>query len=266
YRVDYPDDPLQTEVTRKLAYAHEQTGHDQQAAAEYWQLGQDRKQNAELQREALLRAGDLYLQAGKINDAVNARKLYLERFPEPAAVAIGVMQQLADLEAADSGKRQHWLEAIIVADRAGGTGETRVIAAAAALQLANKQLEEFRRIQLVNPVKKSLGRKLQAMRQALQAFESAIDYGVSPVITAATYQIATMYDELGDALLASERPGSLTDEELAEYDVLLAEQAAPFEQQAIDVYTTNAQRSSSEPGDPWIEKSVQRLAELQGGQ
>jgi hypothetical protein len=75
-----------------------------------------------------------------------------------------------------------------------------------------------------------------------------------------------MYDELGDALLASERPVSLTDEELAEYDVLLAEQAAPFEQQAIEVYTTNAQRSSSEPGDPWIEKSVQRLAELQGGQ
>jgi tetratricopeptide (TPR) repeat protein len=266
YRVDYPDDPLQTEVTRKLAYAHEQVGHDQQAAAEYWQLGQDRKQNTDMQREALLRAGDLYLQAGKINDAVNVRKLYLERFPEPATVAVGVMQQLADLETADSGKRQHWLEAIIVADRAGGTEETRVIAAAAALELANRQLADFRRIQLVNPVKKSLSRKLQAMKQALQAFESAIDYGVSPVITAATYQIATMYDELGDALLASERPGSLTDEELAEYDVLLAEQAAPFEQQAIDVYTTNAQRSSSEPGDPWIEKSVQRLAELQGGQ
>jgi TolA-binding protein len=266
YREDYPGDPLQTEVTRKLAYAYEQSGHQQQAAAEYWQLGQDRKQNADLQREALLRAGDLYLQAGKIDEAVNARKLYLKRFPEPATAAVGVMQQLADLEAANSGKRQHWLEAIVVTDRAGGTQETVVIAAAAALELANRQLDDFRRIKLVNPVKKSLGRKLQAMKQALQGYESAIDYGVSPVITAATYQIATMYDELGDALLSSERPGSLTAEELAEYDALLAEQAAPFEQQAIDVYTTNAQRSSSEPGDPWVEKSVQRLAELQGDQ
>ncbi|MCK5383133.1 MAG: hypothetical protein KAJ65_05175, partial [Gammaproteobacteria bacterium] len=130
----------------------------------------------------------------------------------------------------------------------------------------DRQLAIFRRIRLVNPLQKSLKRKLSSMKQTLQAYESAIDYGVTPVITAATYQIATMYDELGDALLASERPRSLTDEELAEYDVLLAEQAAPFEQQAIDVYTTNAQRSNSDPGDPWIEKSVQRLAELQGGQ
>ena len=266
YRKDYPADPLQTEVTRKLAYAHEQSGHAGQAAAEYWQIGQDRQQTDALQREALLHAGELYLQAGAINEAINTRKLYLKRFPEPATAAIGVMQQLADLERADAGKRQYWLEAIVAADRKAGTVETRVTAAEASLELANKQLATFRRIRLVNPVQKSLKRKLTAMKQALQAFESAIDYGVRPVITAATYQIATMYDELGDALLASERPGSLTDEELAEYDVLLAEQAAPFEQQAIDVYTTNVQRAGGDPGDPWIAKSLQRLAELQGGQ
>ena len=266
YRKDYPGDPLQTEVSRKLAYAHEQSGHAGQAAAEYRHLGQDRQQSAALQREALLRAGDLYLQAGAISDAITVRKLYLKRFPEPATVAIGVMQQLADLESTDADKRQHWLEAIVAADRKAGTAETRVTAAEAALELADRQLANFRRIRLVNPLQKSLKRKLSSMKQTLQAYESAIDYGVTPVITAATYQIATMYDELGDALLASERPRSLTDEELAEYDVLLAEQAAPFEQQAIDVYTTNAQRSDGDPGDPWIEKSVQRLAELQGGQ
>ena len=149
-------------------------------------------------------------------------------------------------------------------DSTNGTARTRVLAAEAALELAESQTAAFRRVQLVNPLQDSLARKLQAMKRALQALEAAIDYGISPVTSAATYQIASMYDELGHALLTSERPVSLTAEELVEYDLLLADQAAPFEQQAIDIYTTNAQRSGGGQRDPWVEKSVQRLDELQG--
>jgi len=267
FRRDYPDDPLQAEVTRKLAYAHDRSGHNSQAATEYLRLGEDRQQSTALQREALLHAADIYAQTGAVRQAISTREQYLERFPEPAATAVEVMQQLADLEA-DNGKprrRQHWLEEIIRLDHKAGTARTRVPAATAALELADKRLAAFHHIQLVNPVQDSLARKLQAMQQALQAFEAAINYGVTPVTTAATYQIASMYDALGHALLTSERPVSLTAEELAEYDLLLAEQAAPFEQQAIDIYATNAQRSGGEQSDPWIAKSVQRLGELQAG-
>ena len=268
FRRDYPDDPLQAEVTRKLAYAHDRSGHDSEAAAEYLRLGQDRQQTDVLQREALLRAADIYARTGAVRQAISNYELYLERFPEPATDAVDVMQQLADLES-DNGntrRRQHWLEEIIRVDRAAGTARTRVPAAEAALELAEKRLAAFRQVQLVNPVQASLARKLQTMKQALQAFEAAIGYGVAPVTTAATYQIASMYDELGHALLTSERPASLSAEELAEYDLLLAEQAAPFEQQAMEIYTTNAQRSGGDQQDPWIEKSVQRLGELQSGQ
>jgi hypothetical protein len=155
---------------------------------------------------------------------------------------------------------------IIRLDRAAGTARTRVPAAEAALELAENRIAAFRQVQLVNPVQDSLARKLQAMKQALQAYEAAIDYGVTPVTTAATYQIASMYDELGVALLTSERPVSLTAEELAEYNLLLEEQAASFEQQAIDIYTMNAKRSGGDQPDPWVEKSMHRLGELQGGQ
>ena len=44
YRRDYPHDPLQAEVTRKLAYAYDHGGQDTQAAKEYLRLGQDRQQ------------------------------------------------------------------------------------------------------------------------------------------------------------------------------------------------------------------------------
>jgi tetratricopeptide (TPR) repeat protein len=268
FRRDYPDDPLQAEVTRKLAYAHDRSGNSSQAATEYLRLGQDRQQADALQREALLRAADIYAQTGAVRQAISTRELYLKRFPQPAAAAVDVMQQLAGLEAGNGNarRRQHWLGEIIRLDRKAGNARTRVPAAEATLELAENQLAAFRRVQLVNPVQTSLARKLQAMKQALQAFEAAIGYGVTPVTTAATYQIASMYDELGHALLASERPASLTAEELAEYNLLLAEQAAPFEQQAIDIYSTNAQRSGGERQDPWVAKSMQRLDELQGEQ
>ena len=268
FRRDYPDDPLQAEVTRKLAYAHDRSGNSSQAATEYLRLGQDRQQADALQREALLRAADIYAQTGAVRQAISTRELYLKRFPQPAAAAVDVMQQLADLEAGNGNarRRQYWLEEIIRLDRKAGTDRTRVPAAEATLELAEKQLAAFRQVQLVNPVQTSLARKLQAMKQALQAFETAIGYGVTPVTTAATYQIASMYDELGHALLTSERPVSLTAEELAEYNLLLAEQAAPFEQQAIEIYSTNAQRSGGEQQDPWVAKSMQRLDELQGRQ
>ena len=266
FRRDYPDDPLQPEVTRKLAYGYDQSGQSRQAAKEYLRLGEDRQQTEAVQREALLRAAGIYSETGAVRQAIRIRELYLERFAQPATAAVEVMQQLADLEAGEGnpGRRQHWLEAIIQLDQAAGTARTRPLAAEAALELAENRLSAFRQIQLVNPVQDSLARKLQAMKRALQAFEGAIEYGVIPVTTAATYQIARMYDELGHALLNSERPLSLTAEELAEYDLLLAEQAAPFEQQAIEIYTLNAQRSAGDQRDPWVEKSVQRLGELQG--
>jgi tetratricopeptide (TPR) repeat protein len=267
FRRDYPKDPLQSEVTRKLAYAWDQSGHSSQAAAEYLRLGQDRQQADALQRESLLRAAEIFTQTGDVRQAVTTRELYLERFPEPAATAVEVMQQLAGLESGNGNARRrlHWLEEIVRVDRVAGNAATREPAAEAALELAENRLVAFRKIQLVNPVQDSLARKLQAMKSALQGFEAALDYGVTPITTAATYQIASMYDELGHALLTSERPLSLTAEELAEYNVLLAEQAAPFEQQAVEIHTSNAQRSDADQQDPWIEKSAQRLGELQGG-
>jgi len=268
FRSDYPNDPLQAEVTRKLAYAYDSSGNSARAAMEYLRLGQDRQQADTLQREALLRAAGIFAQTGAVGQAVSTRELYLERFPQPVAVAVDVMQQLAGLEV-DNGntrRRQHWLEEIIMLDRKAGDARTRVAAAEATLELAENRLADFHQVRLVNPVQKNLARKLQAMKQALQLFEAAIGYGVAPVATAATYQIASMYDELGHALLTSERPLSLTAEELAAYDLLLAEQAAPFEQQAIDIYAANVQQSGGEQQDPWVAKSMQRLDELQGGQ
>jgi hypothetical protein len=177
------------------------------------------------------------------------------------------MQQLADLESAsgNAARRRHWLGEIIKLDRSAGDARTHTLAARATLELAEKRLVAFRRIRLVKPLQKSLASKLREMKLALKAFEAAIDYGIAPVSSAATYNIASMYDELSQELLASERPGNLGVEELAQYELLLEEQAAPFEQQAIEIYASNVRRTSGGKLDRWVEKSQQRLDVLRPG-
>ena len=266
FRDDHPQHPLQVKVTQKLAYAYDRSGRHLRAAAEYMRLGRSRVE-AGLQREALRRAAEIFDQAGQDQDAIRTLELYLTRFPNPADETIDVMQQLADLESAggNAARRRHWLGQIIELDRSAGDARTHLLAAHATLELAENRLVAFRDIRLVKPLQKSLASKLREMKLALKAFENAIDYGIAPVSSAATYNIASMYDELSQELLASERPANLGVEELAQYDLLLEEQAAPFEQQAVEIYASNVRRTSGGPLDRWVEKSQQRLDVLRPG-
>ncbi|MGW8368127.1 MAG: tetratricopeptide repeat protein, partial [Gammaproteobacteria bacterium] len=63
-------------------------------------------------------------------------------------------------------------------------------------------------------------------------------------------------------LFDSERPADMTADEADQYDLLLEEQAFPFEEQAIEIHQVNAQRTSNGVYDQWVIKSFERLAEL----
>ena len=63
--------------------------------------------------------------------------------------------------------------------------------------------------------------------------------------------------------MTSQRPGDLSEEELEQYDILLEEQAFPFEEKAIEIHTSNADRTKDGFYDQWIKKSIELLAELQ---
>jgi len=73
---------------------------------------------------------------------------------------------------------------------------------------------------------------------------------------------ADLYRELGKSLLESERPPSLSAEERDAYDVLLEEQAFPFEEKAIEIHEANARRAADGVYDEWVRKSYTSLAEL----
>jgi tetratricopeptide (TPR) repeat protein len=264
YRQEYPDGPHQAEVSRKLAYAYEQNGTRHLAAAEYYSLGQNRQQPLELRRQAILQAVELYDQGGDASMAVKTREYYVEQFPDPAERSLVLMQELASLYAiqGNATMQRHWLAAIIELDERSGTANTRQVAARAALGIGELSLGRFRRIRLVSPLQANLTKKIKLMEQALSDFERAAGYGVASVSSAATYHMASMYDELGRTLLTSERPAGLTEDEREEYETLLAEQAAPFTQQAMEMYDLNVSRAPIDRSDPWVQRSVEQLDAL----
>jgi hypothetical protein len=66
-------------------------------------------------------------------------------------------------------------------------------------------------------------------------------------------------------LLNSDRPKSLKDDALEQYNALLEEQVFPFEEQAIKIHELNVARAQEGVYDESVRKSYQALAELNPG-
>ena len=161
--------------------------------------------------------------------------------------------------------RRKWLNSIVAADKEAGAARTersKTLAASASLELAAPLRDAFIAVSLSIPLQDSLKLKKSRMEAALAAYGVTADYGVAEVTTAATFEIAELYYQLSRSLMDSERPANLTEEEVEQYDILLEEQAFPFEEKAIDIFTANIMRTSDGIYDDWVKKSFSRLAEL----
>jgi TolA-binding protein len=266
FRAAFPDDPRQAEVTRRLASAYLQGAQTVQAAQEFERMGHDSGASA-LRRDALWQAADLYVAAGNTAAAGEVYRYYVGQFPDPVEPAIEARHKLAIQAGKDRAvsEQEHWLTEIIRADAQAGnmrTDRTRYLAATARLALADNRHAQYRSVALRLPLKQSLQRKKQLLQDSLAQYEQAAAYGVAEVTTAAAYRTAQAYSELAGALMDSERPGNLDAAALEEYDVLLEDQAYPFEEQAIALHETNAARMDDGLYDAWIGKSLQALATL----
>ena len=154
---------------------------------------------------------------------------------------------------------------IFNADQNGGsarTDRTRYLGATAALALAEPVAAEYRKIALVEPLQRQLRLKKTKMEEALKAYAVAADYGVADVSTAATYRIATIYRDMGKAMMSSERPKKLSKVELEQYNVLLEEQAFPFEEKATELHEVNARRAAPASTTSGCRRASTSLREL----
>jgi outer membrane protein assembly factor BamD (BamD/ComL family) len=266
FRRNYPKHPLQAEVPGKLAVVYLESGQVGKAAAEFEAIAAGNK-DVRFSREALWQAAELYEKAGQDRSASLAYERYVRQHPRPLEPAIEARFRLAKLGAqgGQEGKRLAWSRELLEAERAGGgerTDRTRYLGAQCALLLAEPVDGAYREVRLVEPLKKNLKLKKERMEKALEAYGVVADYGVAEFATAAVYRSAELYADFGKALMQSQRPKGLKADELEQYNVLLEEQAFPFEEKAAEVHEINTRRATQGIYDQSVRNSFAALAKL----
>ena len=267
FRKRYPRDKKFTDgVTEKLALAYSKNGDQSQAAREILALS-NLPGTAERKRDLMWRAAELYQQDGQPEQAIVVYKQYVKAYPYPLERSIELRHKIAESYRAknDTKNRNYWLNEIIRADAAGKSersARSRYLAATASLELIQPLHRTYRKARLTIPLKTSLGKKKKLMQQAIDAYSKAMKYQVQEVTTEATFQIAEIYHDFARSLMDSQRPRGLDEEQLEEYELLLEEQAFPFEEKAIDIHLANFKRIPAGTFDEPTKKSLQVLGEM----
>ncbi len=262
----YPSHELAGDAHQKLALAYENTG-DWKRAADTYRALYDNESDGERKRLILWQSAELYQKAQRPLEAAEVYKRYIRTFKQPYDDLVEAHIRLADIykERRDKGSRRYWLGKLIALDAAAAgaaTARSRFLAANASLELAQESFDAYNKVRLVQPLKKNLAEKKRLMTASIDAYTQAANYGIEGVTTAATYRIAEIYNGFGRDLLESERPKGLNEEELEQYDILLEEQAYPFEEKAIEIHEVNARRAIDGSYDDWVKKSFSALAKL----
>ena len=261
----YPKHEYSADVTQKLSVAYLNSNQKGRAAQEFEKLSKF-GDDIEIKRAALWKAAELYEDKKSTDAAIKAYKEYVGRYHEPYESNIEGMYRLIQLYTTkrDSGSRQYWQNEIIKTDQKASkrskTERTTFIASETTLGMARDQHENFKRIRLIEPIATSLKNKKSTMQNAVKLFGQASTYGLEEITTEATFAIGEIYKQFSVDLLDSERPRNLNADELDQYEILLEDQAFPFEEKAIEFYETNLGRTQDDTYNTWIEKS---LAELQ---
>ncbi|MBE7417143.1 MAG: tetratricopeptide repeat protein [Ideonella sp.] len=266
FRRRNPNHPLVGEAGAKLAVAYMEKGQSAQAAGEFERIAATSK-DAKLAQSSLWQAAELYEKGGSRTAAARAYERYLKQYPESFETGIEVRYRLARMASADGhhARELALMKEIHQADLAGGarrTDRTRYLGATASLALAEPAAEAYRKVALVEPLAKNLKLKKARMEAVLKAYAAAADYGVADVTTAATYHTAALYQDFGKAMLNSQRPRKLNKAELEQYNVMLEEQAFPFEEKATELHEVNVKRAAAGIYDKWVQQSFKSLAAL----
>jgi tetratricopeptide (TPR) repeat protein len=266
FRRQQPTHALAADVPARLAAAYLELRQWDRAALELERMAETLADPAAA-RDARWQVAELQARAGDRPAEKRALERYLARHPAPLAPAIEARHRLAAMARSAGDRRAElaWTRALMEAERAGGderTPRTMTLGALALLELTQPTLEACRQVALKEPLQRQLKLKQTRLEQALAALQQVADYGVAEAVTAAAFHGAELYRDFGRALMASERPRGLKKAEREQYDVLLEEQAFPFEEKAIALHEANAQRTTQIPHDPWTRRSVQALGQL----
>ncbi|MCW9032158.1 MAG: hypothetical protein OQK58_11770, partial [Gammaproteobacteria bacterium] len=191
-------------------------------------------------------------------------------FPKPLEESLEIHAKIAAFYKANNETKNHInkLKYIIAMDAKAGsqrTERTRYLAGIASLEIIAPIYDEFVAIKLKRPFKRNLAIKKKKMKANISRYNSLVDYHVGDVTAAATYYIAETYYHFSRALMDSERPRKLSELELEEYNLMLEEQAYPFEEKGINIHKKNLELLNGGVYSLWIDRSLRKLGGLVPG-
>lgn len=260
----YPTHRLYQDATRQLSNAYVQLGQGDRAAVVFEKISaQDNDQNVKM--AALWQAAELYESKNNSSDAIRAYTTYANTYKTPYPQYLEAMNKLSVLylKKNQQDNATIWQQKIITADKqtvqSYKTDRTNFIAANATLALAKTQQNKFDKKRLVEPLAQNLRDKKKLMQESISLFGQASSYNIAEVTTEATYSIGKIYQVFSTSLLDSERPKNLSDDELEQYNILIEDQAFPFEEKAIEFYEINMARTADGIQSLWIQKSYNEL-------
>ena len=267
FRSRYPSDQRVAEVPARLAGLFEKQQNYAAAADEYLNVAAT-SADSEQRRQAHYLAAQLYLKDGDKQIALREFARYTESYPEPWDVHMAALDVQDTLLEEQGGSRLSlWKQKVAVHSRAGNNATERMnyLAAEASLQLADIDRAKFDALRLTQPLKRSLKAKQRSLKGTVDAYQRVVAFGVADFVTAANFQIADMYVALSRSIMDSDRPAGLSALELEQYEILLEEQAYPFEEQAIELHEVNLRRMWQGSSDQWTERSLGALRVLMPG-
>ena len=267
FRRDYPDSEFADDITRKLAVTYLEAGDKAKAAGEFERIAEAPGSSEGVRREALWKASDLYKDSGHAGLEQKVLEDIVVRYPNPLSESIEARYRLLQLteESGDQRTRTARLKDLVRIDATAGdqrSDRTRYLAAKASLELAEPVRRSFFAMKISQPLAHSLKLKKALMEDVLEVYGDAAEYGVAEVTTAATFRLGEVYKQFGADLMESERPGDLDADALEQYDILLEEQAYPFEEKAIELFRVNTDRAADGVYDEWVRKSFEAMASL----
>jgi TolA-binding protein len=268
FRTRYPQNALAADVDKRLASAYEKDNKPRQAADAYTRVARRPSEAVDTRREAAWAAATLYDTSKQPGLSSQAYEFYLTTFNPPLDRGMQARRRLADIardDLHDTARYERYLNEIVIADRNAGSARndaSKLMAAQASLEIGRGQAQKARQLALSQPLEKSLAARKSATDAAVASLSSAAGYGYADVTTAATYELGTVYRDFGKAIMDSSRPANLKGEPLEQYNLLLEEQANPFEEKAIETYEANLGRMKQGLWNDWIHRSANALVEL----
>lgn len=262
----FPGHELAVEFPRKLALAYEKDKQWANASSEYLGLYKN-DPDPEIQREALFFAATMFENNKQYEEAITYFKRYAYDYEEPFDTRMEARYRLAEnyKTLGDIGKQLYWLRRIIDGDKKAGdkrTERSMYLAAWANAQYGDYFHDEFNKTRLYAPLPKSLPKKQEFFQDANDRYQKSASYGILEFVTLSSFKIGQLNEAFARDLRNAPRPRGLSKDDVVVYTEIIEEQAAPFDQLAVEVHQTNVDKAWEGHYNEWIEKSFEAIKRL----